>query len=170
MTLDAGSELKLDGDMEVTNAYDSLYDGIWACIVPSVNLGKCILANGVIFKFKYNDKLFAVEGTLPGKWTATEPITGDAVGSVSWADGSTKAATWAPQSWHRNYAEVWDSKVSSLAAGKRAVTNKHGKRFALYLMQGAQRFSYNEAGYEHYSSICASAGLKMIISGYGRLL
>lgn len=65
------------------------------------------------------------------------------------------------------YAEVWDSKMSPHAAGKQAVTNKHGKRFALYLMQVSQQFSYDEAGYEQYSRICANAGLKMIISGSG---
>jgi hypothetical protein len=114
----------------------------------------------------HNDKLLTVEGTLPGKWTATEPITGDAVGLVSWAADSTKAVTWAPQGWYRDFAEVWDSKLSSEAAGKKAVTNKHGNRFALYLMQTSQRFSYDQAGYEKYARICAIAGLKMIISGY----
>ena len=107
------------------------------------------------------------EGTLPGKWTAVDPESGDAVGLVSWADGSTKAATWAPQGWGNCFAaDVWDSKASPQAAEKRLVTNKNGKRFALYLMQEAQRFSYDGAGYEQYSRICANAGLKMIISGY----
>lgn len=157
VTVDAGAALTVDGSIHVD--YVNAGYGLWPFTNARNVEGECTLKNGVTFE-EYDGSTISVVGTLPGRWTATDPNNSDAVvGTVERADGAAAITTWSPLGWHK---DVWESR----RATPNAVTNKRGNQFALHLLPQALTFSYDDAGYEQYAAACASAGLKMVISGY----
>ena len=63
---------------------------------------------------------------------------------------------------------IWSSvnpMYANSGAGIKAVANKNGQHFALYLMPDLLQFADSADGFKLYASICAKAGLKMVISG-----
>ena len=70
---------------------------------------------------------------------------------------------------YSDYTSYWSSVYPTYfntATGSKAVTNKNGQMFALYLMPELLPISSATDGFELYASVCAEAGLKMVISGY----
>lgn len=157
VTVDAGAALTVDGSIHVD--YVNAGYGLWPFTNARNVEGECTLKNGVTFE-EYDGSTISVVGTLPGRWTATDPNNSNAVvGTVERADGAAAIATWSPLGWHK---DVWESR----RATPNAVTNKRGNQFALHLLPQALTFSYDDAGYEQYAAACASAGLKMVMTGY----
>lgn len=156
VTVGTNAELTVSGNVHVPYVGSSL--GLWHCTAPEYVQGTCTLS-GRVTVAEYDSTVLHVAGTLPGTWTAVSAPSDDsatptAVGTVFRSNGGR--ATWLPQDWHLHFGRRWQSG---------AVTNKLGHSFNLYLMSAPLPFSNSDEGYEMYAAVCASAGLKMVVSG-----